>query len=62
MGTLITKYPNLKGFFTSLYTFDSIRISFLNSTVGTIFFSYGYNVKLNLKLMPFNCLFTHRDD
>ena len=54
MGTLIIKYPNLKGFFMSFYAFDCIRISFLNSTVSTFFFSYGYNHKLNLKLLPFN--------
>ena len=50
MGTLFLKYPNLKGFFTSFYTFDCISISFLNSAMSTFFLSYGYNLKLNLRL------------
>ena len=38
MGTLFIKYPNLKGFFTSFYTFDCISIPFLNSAMSTFFF------------------------
>ena len=62
MGTLFIKYPNLKGFFTSFYTFDCIRIHFLNSAMSTFFLSYGYNLKLNLRLLPFNLLFTLKND
>ncbi len=62
MGTLIIKYPDFKGFFTSLYNFDSIGITFLISAVSTFFFTYGYNLKLNLKLLSFNHLFTQKDD
>ena len=62
MGTLFIKYPNLKGFFTSFYTFDCIRISFLNFAMSTFFLSYEYIIKLNLRLMPFNTLFTIKDD
>ncbi len=62
MGTLTIKYPNLKGFFTSFYTFEYIRIPFLNSAMSTFFLSYGYNLKLNLRLLPFNYLFTSKDD
>ena len=62
MGTLFIKYPNLKGFFASLYTFDCIRIAFLNSAMSTFFLSYGYNLKLNLRLLPFNYLFSPKDD
>ena len=54
MGTLTIKYPVLKGFLTSFYTFDYVSVSFLNPTVGTNFFSYGYNLNLNLILLPFN--------
>ena len=62
MGTLFLKYPNLKGFFTSFYTLDCISISFLNSAMSTFFLSYGYNLKLNLRLLPFNLLFTLKND
>ena len=62
MGTLFIKYPNLKGFFTSFYTFNCISIPFLNSTMSTFFLSYGYNLKLNLRLQPFNYLFSPKDD
>ena len=62
MGTLFVKYPNLKGFFTSFYTFDCIRVHFLNSAMSTFFLSYGYNLKLNLRLLPFNLLFTLKND
>ena len=62
MGTLTIKYPDLKGFFTSFYTFEYIRIPFLNSAMSTFFLSYVYNLKLNLRLLPFNYLFSPKDD
>ena len=62
MGTLFIKYPNLKGFFASFYTFDSISIPFLNSAMSTFLLSYGYNLNLNLRLLPFNYLFSPKDD
>ena len=62
MGTLIIKYPDFKGFFTSFYNFYSIGISFLISAMSTFFFTYGYNLKLNPKLPSFNHLFTLKDD
>ena len=48
MGTLFIKYPNLKGFFTSFYTFDCISIPFLNSAMSTFFLSYGLKAEVAL--------------
>jgi len=62
MGTLFIKYPNLKGSFTSFYAFDCIRIPFSNSAMSTFFLSYGYNLKLNIRLLTFNYLFSLKDD
>jgi len=62
MGTFFLKYPNLKGFFTSFYTLNCISIPFLNSAMSTFFLSYGYTLNLNLRLPPFNYLFSPKDD
>ena len=62
MGTLFIKYPNFKGFFTLFYTFDCTRTPLLDSAVSTFFLAYGYNFKLNLKLLPLNYLFTPKND
>jgi len=61
MGTLIIKYPNLKGFSAIFYIFDFIRICILNSAVSTSFLSHGYNFKLNLKLPPYNYLLSPKN-
>ena len=62
MGTFFIKYPILKGFFTSFNTFNCIRVPFINSAMSTFFLSYGYKLKLNLRLQPFNYLFSPKDD
>ncbi len=54
MGTLIIKYPNLKGFLISFYIFESVRNSFLYSAMSTIFLQYEYKFNLVFKLLPLN--------
>ena len=61
MGTLIIKYPNLKGFFAFFYVFECIRFCFLNSAVSTSLVSHGYNFKPDLKLLPYNYLLSSKN-
>ncbi len=61
MGTLIIKYPNLKGFFTFFHICDFIRSSFLDSVVSTIPLYHGYNFKQDLKLPLLNYLLSPKN-
>ena len=61
MCTLIIKYPDLKGFFAFFYSFDLIRICFLNSLVSTDFLSHGYNFKQDIKLLPFKYVLSSKN-